>query len=664
MKTLRHSSFKAIGLTALLLLCALYASAQWTTGTISVARLNAATTSVGNKVLIAGGWTGSARTAVVDIYDEAANSWSTSALSLARDQFAAATVGTKAFFAGGTPPSGITSVVDIYDNSNSTWSTASLSQARYQLVASSAGSKILFAGGINGSASSVVDIYDNSSAAWTTSALSVARYQVAAAAVGNKIFFGGGRNGSGAASNVVDIYDVSTSTWTSATLSQARYYVAAATVGNKVFFAGGHTGSGYSNVVDIYDNSTNTWSTATLSQARMLCAVAAAGSKLLVAGGHTGSYSNVVDIYDNNTNTWSTSTLSEARYFFMNSGVASVNGKALFAGGEGGAGVSNVVDIYNSACIIPATPAVIATPDAVCSGGSSTLAISGSLGSAANWAVYSGGCGTGTAIATTTGTSVTLSNLTGTATYYVRGEGGCVSTPGSCGSTTVTVNSLPTISATSATPATICAGNSSNLNATSTGNNISWYTASTGGTSIGSSASGANFSVSPSGTTTYYAEAVTPDKNILGNGGHSGSGFGSQPYTMGYQFTPTNNITVIGVRSYFGSKVSVWSVNNTSTPVISQAVSATAGNWTVTPLSVPVTLMGGTTYRIGAYTTGNFHDASPLPTTFPGGTITGSVYTGGMAIPALMTIHQHASLWWICSSAAADVSPQAVHLLR
>ncbi|PZX94443.1 hypothetical protein DOS84_07430, partial [Flavobacterium aquariorum] len=53
----------------------------------------------------------------------------------------------------------------------------------------------------------------------------------------------------------------------------------------------------------------------------------------------------------------------------------------------------------------------------------------------------------------------------------------------------------------------ICSGKSTNLNATSAGNTINWYTVASGGSSIGSSASGANFSVSPTGDTTYYAEA-------------------------------------------------------------------------------------------------------------------------------------------------------------
>lgn len=56
----------------------------------------------------------------------------------------------------------------------------------------------------------------------------------------------------------------------------------------------------------------------------------------------------------------------------------------------------------------------------------------------------------------------------------------------------------------------ICSGNGTNLNATSAGNTINWYTTPTGGTSIGSSASGADFNVAPASTTTYYAETQTP----------------------------------------------------------------------------------------------------------------------------------------------------------
>ncbi len=58
-----------------------------------------------------------------------------------------------------------------------------------------------------------------------------------------------------------------------------------------------------------------------------------------------------------------------------------------------------------------------------------------------------------------------------------------------------------------ATPSVICAGATTSLNATSVGSSISWFTVPTGGVSTGTSASAANFAVSPVNTTTYYAES-------------------------------------------------------------------------------------------------------------------------------------------------------------
>jgi len=74
---------------------------------------------------------------------------------------------------------------------------------------------------------------------------------------------------------------------------------------------------------------------------------------------------------------------------------------------------------------------------------------------------------------------------------------------------TVTVNP-PTAAPTgvTASPSTVCTPTTVQLNATSAGNTINWYTQPTGGSSLGSSASGANFAVAPGTTTTYYAEAA------------------------------------------------------------------------------------------------------------------------------------------------------------
>lgn len=95
-------------------------------------------------------------------------------------------------------------------------------------------------------------------------------------------------------------------------------------------------------------------------------------------------------------------------------------------------------------CFTPAAPCT--SPDAptltgttnICAGSSTTLSIaSGNLNDATQWQWYSGSCG-GTAVGT--GTSLMVS---APGTYYVRGEGGCV-TGGTCNTITVTQTTVNT----------------------------------------------------------------------------------------------------------------------------------------------------------------------------------------------------------------------------
>ena len=52
----------------------------------------------------------------------------------------------------------------------------------------------------------------------------------------------------------------------------------------------------------------------------------------------------------------------------------------------------------------------------------------------------------------------------------------------------------------------------------------------------------------------------------------------SGTWTIGYAFVPSSNIQVTHVRSYSGTKVSIWS--NTGTLLASQPVSVLPGTWT------------------------------------------------------------------------------------
>ncbi|MBK9300735.1 MAG: T9SS type A sorting domain-containing protein [Bacteroidetes bacterium] len=143
------------------------------------------------------------------------------------------------------------------------------------------------------------------------------------------------------------------------------------------------------------------------------------------------------------------------------------------------------------------TPTITASASVnpVCSG-TTTILTGGGAGIGGSY-VWSGGVTDGVAftpLATTTYT-VTGSNASG-----------CTSTS----TITVTVNVTPVPSPVTATPATLCLGETSDLNAIAVGNDINWYTVPSGGVAIGTVPSGVNFPVTPAITTTYYAENAGP----------------------------------------------------------------------------------------------------------------------------------------------------------
>jgi subtilisin-like proprotein convertase family protein len=88
-------------------------------------------------------------------------------------------------------------------------------------------------------------------------------------------------------------------------------------------------------------------------------------------------------------------------------------------------------------CNDPDSP-TISGATSFCTGGNTTLTIaSGNLNDATDWQWYSGSCG-----GTSVGSGTTL-NVSAAGTYFVRGEGGCV-TAGTCQSVTVTQNTVNT----------------------------------------------------------------------------------------------------------------------------------------------------------------------------------------------------------------------------
>ena len=146
------------------------------------------------------------------------------------------------------------------------------------------------------------------------------------------------------------------------------------------------------------------------------------------------------------------------------------------------------------ACTSPTLPTISATKTAICAGSTTTLSIqSGSLNDATNWKWYSGSCG-GTLVGT--GSSIQV-NPGSTTTYYVRGEGGCV-TPGSCASQTITVSAPPQPPAVS--PLSYCQGATA-TSLTANGTNLRFYNTPTGGSSL---AGAPTPSTAQPGATTYF----------------------------------------------------------------------------------------------------------------------------------------------------------------
>jgi hypothetical protein len=127
------------------------------------------------------------------------------------------------------------------------------------------------------------------------------------------------------------------------------------------------------------------------------------------------------------------------------------------------------------------------------------------------------------------------------------------------------------------------------------------------------------------GTVSFAAAGVTAVSNtMVGSLGAQQNTPYPYPLTFGYTFTPNTNLQVVAVRSYFGTKVSIWT--GAGTLLASQSVPGPAGSWVETPLATPLTLSAGVTYCVGVLCptgTTNYSTryANEWPTNFSNGTV-------------------------------------------
>lgn len=127
-------------------------------------------------------------------------------------------------------------------------------------------------------------------------------------------------------------------------------------------------------------------------------------------------------------------------------------------------------------------------------------------------------------------------------------------------------------------------------------------------------------------------------------------------YVFGYSFTPSANLKVTDVRTYFGDKVSIWTTNGQL--VVSQNVTSLAGAWANTPLPAPLVLFADTTYIITTHENGlQYFWSVDLPTTFPDGTINQSWWDNGDVFPT----QSDSSQWYFVDlEYATDIISAAV----
>ncbi|MFL9830254.1 hypothetical protein ABS764_05250 [Flavobacterium sp. ST-87] len=181
-------------------------------------------------------------------------------------------------------------------------------------------------------------------------------------------------------------------------------------------------------------------------------------------------------------------------------------GTDLIASCNGGAGADYA---FNQLVINGGYNFVKTTVSPICGSGTASVAVSVIPTPAASttyrlYTVPSGGSVVSSVTASTSPYSATLTtpSISATTTYYVAATTGSNTTPRK--EFVVTVNSIPTITATA--PSSICGSGVVTLGATASSGTINWYTTATGGSPV---ATGVTYNTpSLTNTTTYYVDAT------------------------------------------------------------------------------------------------------------------------------------------------------------
>jgi hypothetical protein len=243
---------------------------------------------LGGKIIVCGGFTGTAPSTITDLYDS--GQWRTlRSMKHARNAHTATPLDSgRILVRGGFGAGGVRhNSAEVYDSFANQWSDAADMPSRFgfhHAIRLRSG-KVLVLEGTTHAAS----LYDPASAQWARAAVPAEQSGFAAVLLPNgKVLICGGSN------TTAQLYDPDSNTWRSTnSMGTARQIAAATLLSNgKVLVCGGRHAERYLTSAEIYDPLSGTWraSAGALSQARASAsATQLPNGKILIAGGTAGA---------------------------------------------------------------------------------------------------------------------------------------------------------------------------------------------------------------------------------------------------------------------------------------------------------------------------------------------------------------------------------------
>ena len=245
---------------------------------------------------------------------------------------------------------------DLFDSRRDKWTSGTLPLQRANDSHIAFQKHIYAAGGVNLQTQAVsrrIDVFDANSRTWTTLQLPRARTSLRAAIAGKSIVFYGGFSDPAerVASLLVQVYNTATHKWSVSTLPSTLSTVTVTSVGEYALF------SDEKGKVVQFNSRTEKWRSVWITAGHDSSGIATVGGLALFAGGAVSTDTTStdianVDIFDSRTGRWSTAKLSEARYSLT---AITYKHSVFFAGGTHSVSMQrytttgdDMIDIFNA----------------------------------------------------------------------------------------------------------------------------------------------------------------------------------------------------------------------------------------------------------------------------------------------------------------------------